>query len=1463
MLVRRVNNTGEMSLEEFAARSNKSQVAAMSVAEQAVADGRRILEAGLLDAFFPDSNGNVLAASNADFYNAFLNLAGGSETYRNKDGSVRQNLSPRIKAAVLAAMLNPEKREVIERLLDNPEGYGALIGGLMQSAANVAELTQKPQYDISEELSQAVELYIEMHDKGQTVDEFAAQADMLREEPAPEVMFLCRLFEENRKTPGGISGVLKEYAAQCKQIDTTTVDLFGAEDPAKLEKLQAAYNYYSMDLTGEQTPRLKAKIDEVDARRFASELQDFIDGKLGDRHVFKLGTTPEVLRLLGIDDLPIELSASVLSLKLNEHPELNIEDLKFLPHEIANPIAVFDSQTVENSVIVLTELPSSKGNIVVAIHFDKRNNRGYFVHDIRSIHGRPDGQIINFVRNGRTRYVNTKRAPYWLRLPLVQFHGRNLSNKVPYGEKIFTESDLSQEEFNSFSSLKWKYDETRSPEELNAINKRHADLYERYKNGDMSAYKEAVELVLQEAENKGYITEGYHGTGADGFNVAKADASEARYGEGAQAHGPGLYMAANRDTAERYRRKGIKSNYAFEDGLFIFNSESEDPLYEIKNKDIIGSAHVYVGRKHVNDILSYIENNIKLNIELVEKLKENPKEALKDPFLYGYTNARKAIQDVKKSLKSDKSAYASLKKIMDSIHTENGDTSSYTIGYKKAQGRVFDWLHNMKPDEMFDEGKYLSEQPEVFEKYKEAWDEDIAPIIDERIAEFMESYRGVYDEESFARAAERRKEEVSPYSDNEKTRYAFDSLAEYLGADRFREIMLKHDIRGITYDGRQDGRAFVSFEGGATVKLQDPFTFDDDGNLIPLSERFNKGNPDMRFRIGDTEENLSKIINLDEDAALELFNNAKESALSAVKKGYSNFEAEKQKALEKRNSTRKVEEWSGDDDNGWARRIYYNGVEIIYAYKPEESADEIYLVTAYNRENEFDSLYEAENFAEEVFLEEEFPHREVQEGNFEHLEAFEIFKEFLRSILPESGIEFSEASSRLSESKYVEIEGQSGGIKIRFSDHVLPSKYTPSDFDVFSIEDLEEQLTDILDGVKYIAEEDLKEFKAENEENPPLKWRDVEENSNTKSEADKWANNPKNVKKLAKEYLAEQKGQIVVDPDRIRAKLPNYEISLNSDFVEAGDKVLEIVWEEALKRAPKDKPVVLLTGNPAAGKGTAKETGLLDWVVEANLVFDAPQNKFTSVEKRVKEAVDAGHSIRIVQIYNDPITSWRNSLERGIGKDNPETGKRRGGRFLPMEYFVRVYESAQGKVEKIETILKQKYQNKLETKYIDSTGNNPIVVSPDEAKAWDYSISDSQLKEIERITDEYRGRIEESARLRGDKKDPLAVIGRRVSQSLAISVRGSAERIPGRNEQNIAGAEQRLPGEGGEGRDSVSRLKALLRQERSENPVIWAGIVLSKEILLNRPITNAQINRLLPLNKFDGTKRNYAVSQEV
>ena len=61
--------------------------------------------------------------------------------------------------------------------------------------------------------------------------------------------------------------------------------------------------------------------------------------------------------------------------------------------------------------------------------------------------------------------------------------------------------------------------------------------------------------------------------------------------------------------------------------------------------------------------------------------------------------------------------------------------------------------------------------------------------------------------------------------------------------------------------------------------------------------------------------------------------------------------------------------------------------------------------------------------------------------------------------------------------------------------------------------------------------------------------------------------------------------------------------------------------------------------------------------------------------------------------------------------------------------------------------------------------------------------------------------------------------------------------------------------------ENSSRLRYLLRQDRRENPVIWASIVLAKQILLGRAITSARLDRVLPPERFDGTKREYAVNR--
>lgn len=1212
----------------------------MSVAEQAIADSRRILEAGLLDIFFPDASGNVLAASNADFYNAFLNLVGGGEAYRNRDGSVRQNLSPRIRAAVLAAMLNPERRETVERLLDNPEGYNALINGLMQSAANLAELANKPEYDLSGELSQAVELFVETRDKGQTVDEFAAQTDMFREAPSAETMFLMRLFEENAKSSGGISGVLRQYAAECKKIDTTTQSLFGEENPTKLEKLEEAYRHYAADLSNEagngnlrwrdtgepaaeeiseaqkqyeevkskymgtplwmkapngkptnltesqwievRTPNFKRWFDDWEMLAEAypeheifdiDEAYKFARGNLqGGEFTSKDGHTATLGRS-GIDKMNSGLARGktgnnrlhALAFanvgKLFENSELleaepprdgdsNIKQylkfyaplymdgrfyvVKITARELysgnklyslegldiieeseyrgqprgskENSISADYSDSVKNFVRKIREVKGNVSKVVdengepkVVYHgstamFNEfrskfighstgtADGRGfYFTTDKSYAEGfkSKDGRVIEAFLNIRDTLDYKKKTIGKSALKKIikeidraefeadgeHYFISNFGNYYDEGiDKVINEATESNYDFcdtdveifnvlvtsgadfdltakaikdvtgkdgeivpkdnntthfiifnsNQIKSatdnigtysenpdIRWRLDEGAA--ELDA---RHAELYERYKGGDEAAYGEALELVADEARRNGYDVKVYHGTGADGFNVADATSRYEANGEGAQAHGPGLYMAANRDTAEAYKYNAPVQEFrtiggkTFEE-IGISPKELNYPVFGLV--DFLHSNGVDKAKEIIN---TRIESQTK-------RLKSAEKHLPKSKDGFDRDLAWETIKSAKREISNDRITLDVIDKILSKLKESGLSISDYE--YKISEGRVFDWFHNMKPDELLDEQNPNSvEKSAVGEKYKKAWFEDILPILRREYGYDGEELDSVKRMLSFHNSAK-------TIARNGST---------ILGADRFREIMLKHGIRGITYDGRQDGRCFVSFEGGATVKLQDPFTFDDDGNLIPLSERFDEANPDMRWKIDDGEalERIRKLSAADiegimDEAERVVSDNLKESKGRSAAR----VEADREKYI--RDNMSKWEEGGEEDYRYYRNPKAYEISESGGEYKVEDDDG--------NELDFFTELEDAKRYALERRWEDDvYDELDYKEDLYEDNPQNAMRKRF-EYALRKIGIEIvNSTGGTFNGSEYIYLELPNGEEKkIRFADH--------------------------------------------------------------------------------------------------------------------------------------------------------------------------------------------------------------------------------------------------------------------------------------------------------------------------------------------------------------------------------------------------------------------------------------------
>lgn len=366
--------------------------------------------------------------------------------------------------------------------------------------------------------------------------------------------------------------------------------------------------------------------------------------------------------------------------------------------------------------------------------------------------------------------------------------------------------------------IRWSIREDSDAEK---IDTQFSELYERYKNGDKAAYEEAAKLVADYAESKGYDVKVYHGTGADGFNVADASGKHFKNGEGMQAHGMGLYLATKRSTADKYREnadrpfvytvKGIDATkLGFDDSSF-----DEDSLYELfwHAKTNGFDASIAETEKKISSRKEYIEEAKKSNLE-------------------GVSDLENALKNEEVRLK----AFKQLKRIFN----ERGYTEA-DIDWHCKDGKVFDWFTNLKPNEVIDENKPLSEQPEIWKKFKNAWIDMWAYVKRKR-------------------KGKRYWESLNPdrlgKDGNRTAGFIFSRWSDEYGSAETINLLLRNGIYGIVYDGGLDGRCYVSFEGGSAVKLQDPFTFDDNGQLIPLSERFDEANPDMRYSLKEgTPEN--------------------------------------------------------------------------------------------------------------------------------------------------------------------------------------------------------------------------------------------------------------------------------------------------------------------------------------------------------------------------------------------------------------------------------------------------------------------------------------------------------------------------------------------------------------------------------------------------------------------------------
>lgn len=408
VLVRRL--TSPVDIAQVAINSNEQGGMRMSELEQAKVDARRLPS---MDSFVADEHSEINSTDNQQFIRQFIQNQ--PENLRNElldsKGNLSQTGVQRIRNAMLYQAYGDS--QTLSRLIENTDqGAKNVLNALTALAPKVAQTQQDinsgvlSDVSISNDIIQAVEKYNQLNAQGYKINDYLAQDDFVGD-LSPEAREILTIFDENRRSGKRIAQVLGAYFEQAQtQGNLSQASMFGDMAFDKLGSLQQAKNV---------DEDIRLSLNESADSDFAKAVDDVANGKFSSQ-IIDVGTTPSVLKMLGLPDANVVISGAVLKKVMLGKHNVTPDTLKQLPKQINDPVAVMKSSTQQNGYVVLTELRENVNGInkpvVSALHL-KQTSQGIELINIASVYGRNNSQIQRGLENDLL-YWNKKKGANFL-----------------------------------------------------------------------------------------------------------------------------------------------------------------------------------------------------------------------------------------------------------------------------------------------------------------------------------------------------------------------------------------------------------------------------------------------------------------------------------------------------------------------------------------------------------------------------------------------------------------------------------------------------------------------------------------------------------------------------------------------------------------------------------------------------------------------------------------------------------------------------------------------------------------------------------------------------------------------------------------------------------------------------------------------------------------------------------------
>ena len=242
--------------------------------------------------------------------------------------------------------------------------------------------------------------------------------------------------------------VMAQYMRQMGKGGYTAMDYFRDSVRIKMDAvLEKQKGYNQLD----QDAKLKLSIDKKKWSRIIDNISSY---KRSD--LIRVMDTPAVLQLVGVKDLPIKMYVSKYfdmktgAGKNNQHKTVTNKMWKQLPSALVDPIAIFPSKTVNGSIVVMTEITdSNKKQSIIALELSASVANNITINRIKSFYPKDNASANTWFynnfsdKNNPPLYINEQKTTRWFTRNGLQLPYQVNQSSGYFNKSIPNEKDLS------------------------------------------------------------------------------------------------------------------------------------------------------------------------------------------------------------------------------------------------------------------------------------------------------------------------------------------------------------------------------------------------------------------------------------------------------------------------------------------------------------------------------------------------------------------------------------------------------------------------------------------------------------------------------------------------------------------------------------------------------------------------------------------------------------------------------------------------------------------------------------------------------------------------------------------------------------------------------------------------------------------------------------------------------------